>query len=413
MASPLPAIIDEMLPAMQRGDLDGFHRLNRKLVNEARGRSASDLTEAIERIAPILARRPEGIFARLALTAGAFVEWGASPLALAENAPACTVMTMMLRMAFSEVWPRVGGGRTEPDMDNPPEMNDLIALFRAARHELGVDERVTTMTAVSWFDAPHWVNLMITLLARREFRDVAGLRAEIAEDAQKLTDVVPRAHWLPGLALVLDDEPLIAIDHATGRGYRLTMSGIGDNYQLHTLLADRVTGDTAQGLLAGERPAPSWVAAATTAPPQMPVDDLIHRRFRLFDATGAYVLPEGRPADIAVVDGVRLVVLHQPRGNYMWMSGRTYEAMARPSRSTGSWSQMSRTPGTSERLRLARRTSSAASRIPCASRRGSRHESSSNPNVRTSWTRRPDPAQTSPPVAFVPASRPARWQAGG
>lgn len=60
----------------------------------------------------------------------------------------------------------------------------------------------------------------------------------------------------------------------------------------------------------------------------MPAEDLIRRRFRLFDATGGYVSPEGRPADIAVVNGVRLVVLHPPRGNYIWMSGRTYEAMA-------------------------------------------------------------------------------------
>jgi hypothetical protein len=327
MASPLPAIIDEMLPTMQRGDLNGFHRLHRQLVTEARGRSESDLTEAIERLAPILARRPEGVFARLALAAGAFVEWGGSPLALAENAPACTVMTMMLRVAFLEEWPRVGGGQPEPDVDNPPEMTDLIALFQAACHDLGVNERVATMTAVSWFDAPHWANLMIILLARREFRDVAGLRKEIADDAQKLADTVPRAHWLPGLALVLDDEPLVAIDQATGRGYRLTMSGLGDNYQLHTLLADRVIGDPSTGLLTGERPLLSWVAAATTAPPQMPAENLIRRRFRLFDATGTYVSPEGRPADIAVVDGVRLVVLHPPRGNYMWMSGRVYEAM--------------------------------------------------------------------------------------
>jgi hypothetical protein len=40
--------------------------------------------------------------------------------------------------------------------------------------------------------------------------------------------------------LVLDDEPLIALDPASGRGYRLTMSGVGDNHQLHTPLADRL-----------------------------------------------------------------------------------------------------------------------------------------------------------------------------
>lgn len=79
---------------------------------------------------------------------------------------------------------------------------------------------------------------------------------------------------------MLDDEPVVVIDHATGHGFRLTMSGVGDNFQLHTPLADRLIGDPARGLLAGPRPAPAWVAAATTAPPQRPAGDLIQRRFR-------------------------------------------------------------------------------------------------------------------------------------
>jgi hypothetical protein len=69
------------------------------------------------------------------------------------------------------------------------------------------------------------------------------------------------------------------------------------------------------------------VAAATTGPPQLPDGDLIQRRFRLYDAAGEYVSPEGRPADIAVVDGARVIVLHPPRGNYQWAGGRIYEHM--------------------------------------------------------------------------------------
>jgi hypothetical protein len=79
----------------------------------------------------------------------------------------------------------------------------------------------------------HWVNLMITVMARREFRDAAGLLPEISDAAAQLGDSVRRAHWLPGPAQVLDDEPLVVLDSATGRGFRLTMSGIGDNFQLH------------------------------------------------------------------------------------------------------------------------------------------------------------------------------------
>jgi hypothetical protein len=132
---------------------------------------------------------------------------------------------------------------------------------------------------------------------------------------------------VPGLAKVLDDEPILVVDHVTGRGFRLTMSGVGDNFQRHTLIADRLVGDPACGLVGGEPPAPAWVAAATTAPPQRPADDPIQRRFRLFDGTRARICPEGRPADIPPVDGVRVIVLYPPRGNYSWACGRTYEHM--------------------------------------------------------------------------------------
>jgi hypothetical protein len=36
------------------------------------------------------------------------------------------------------------------------------------------------------------------------------------------------------------------------------MSGVGDNFQLHTPLADRLIGDPGRGLVSGERPAPDW-----------------------------------------------------------------------------------------------------------------------------------------------------------
>src|SRR5215472_6620241 len=312
---------------MRRGDLAGYQRLYDRLATDGRGMSPAELTAAIGELAGVLAYRPEGVFARLALVAGAYVEWGGSPLSLATSAPECALVTMRLRARFSELWPRVGSGRPEPGPDEAPGMGDVADLFRAAAASLGLSHRQADAIAMAWFDVGHWVNLMITVLGRREFRDAAGLLVEIGEAAANLGDSVPRAHWLPGLTRVLDDEPVVVIDHTSGRGFRLTMSGIGDNFQLHTLLADRLIGDPARGLLPGERPDPAWVAAATTAPPERPFSDAIQRRFRLFDGTGAYIYPEGRPADIAVLGAARLIVLHPPRSDFRWRSGRTYEHM--------------------------------------------------------------------------------------
>jgi len=286
-----------------------------------------EVTAAVGELAQVLACHPEGVFARLALAAGAFVEWGGSPLALAASAPACTLATMRSRARFSELWPVAGGGRPEPGPDQAPAMAELTGLFRAAAGQLGLPERETISIAISWFDVGHWVNLMITALGRREFRDAAGLLPQISDAAMQLGESVPWAQWLPGLAQVLDDEPVVVIDHATGRGFRLTMSGVGDNFQLHTLLADRLTGDPARGLLAGQQPAPAGVAAAPPAPPQRPAGGLNPRRVRLFDAAGTYIYPEGRPAGIPLVEGARVIVLHPPRGNYSWTCGRTYKHM--------------------------------------------------------------------------------------
>ncbi len=323
--SPLGAAIDGLLPVMRRGDLAGFQQIFSRLHRDGEGLPPDELSAAISELAPVLARRPEGAFARLALTAGAFVEWGGSALPLAANAPACTLQTMLLRARFSELWPAASGGRPEPGLEQAPSMADLIGVFAGAAGRLGLSERQGTSIALAWFDVGHWVNLMITVMAKREFRDAAGLLPRIGDAAAGLGESVPRAHWLPGLARVLDDEPVVVIDDATGRGFRLTMSGVGDNFQLHTLLADRLVGDPARGLLAGEGPAPAWVAAATTAPPRLVSGDAIQRRFRLFDATGAYIYPEGRPADIPLAEGARVIVLHPPRGNYGWAGGRTYE----------------------------------------------------------------------------------------
>lgn len=49
---------------------------------------------------------------------------------------------------------------------------------------------------------------------------------------------------------------------------------------------------------------------------------LAPRRFRLFDGHGDYVYPEGWPANIKPLDGVRVLVLHPPNGNYGWNNGR-------------------------------------------------------------------------------------------
>lgn len=177
---------------------------------------------------------------------------------------------------------------------------------------------------MSWFDMDHWLDALITVLGRGSFRAAvpAAVKAELREHAAAISDRSQRAAWVGKLAAVLDDEHLVVVDPRARRGCALTMSGVGDNFQLHILLADRLIGDPGRGLLAGARPERSWVEAATDADPHLGPDNAAIRRFRLFDGHGAYVYPEGVPADIEPLDGTRVLVVHPANGNFGMGVGR-------------------------------------------------------------------------------------------
>jgi hypothetical protein len=142
------------MPTMRRGDLAEFQRIFDRLGTDGPGLRPDELTDAVAELAQVLAHRPQGVFARLALIAGAFVEWGGSPVPLAEYAPACALLTMQLRVTFSELWPVVGAGRPDPDPDQPPPMNELIGLFAAKANQFRLTQQQAADVALSWFDAP-------------------------------------------------------------------------------------------------------------------------------------------------------------------------------------------------------------------------------------------------------------------
>jgi hypothetical protein len=77
------------------------------------------------------------------------------------------------------------------------------------------------------------------------------------------------------------------------------MTGIGDNFQLHILFADPLTGDPARGLLAGQPPG----GGLSRRGRHRTLEDPIQRRLRLFDGTGAYIYPESHPAGILLLEG--------------------------------------------------------------------------------------------------------------
>jgi len=49
-------------------------------------------------------------------------------------------------------------------------------------------------------------------------------RDEVRESAAAIAGTVQSAEWVHGLSVVLDGEPLVALDRASRRGYHLTMA---------------------------------------------------------------------------------------------------------------------------------------------------------------------------------------------
>ncbi|MET8433338.1 hypothetical protein ABZV61_11140 [Streptomyces sp900116325] len=264
-----------------------------------------------------------------AVLAGACVEWGASPMTLVNVLPRRASEAMMLNEVVPEFWDKAARGRPLPEPVSASTHQLVRTLTRLTRWRRGVDKNTMNRIAMSWFDMEDWLKALITVMADAGFRAAipGDVKAELRERAAAVAHRSQRAAWVGALAAVLDDEPLVVIAPRTRRGYALTMSGVGDNGQLHILLADRLIGDPEQGLVAGDRPARSWVEAAAGGDPHLGPDDPAIRCFRLFDGQGTYISPEGVPADIEPLDGTRVLVLHPPNGSYALGVGRVFEHM--------------------------------------------------------------------------------------
>ena len=96
----------------------------------------------------------------------------------------------------------------------------------------------------------------------KPLRALARARAELAEASRSLDEETGNTSFLSVMLRVLDDEGLIVLHPAERKGFAIRISGIADNFQLHTLLADAVVGDPAAGFLVGAKPDLEVVAAA-------------------------------------------------------------------------------------------------------------------------------------------------------
>jgi len=260
---------------------------------------------------------PTGPRALLAMAAGYCVESGADAVACAEPILAGVRQDLADALEFVRRW-RAGGGDAGEEL---PEADGKI-VDDALRARLGGDPYEATRLALAWCTVGEWQPPALAVLCRSaELRGRYG--AELLPACRELAAL--ERHDLKCLEYalaVLDDEPLVVLHRPTGRGFEIRIGGIGDNFQLHTLLAHVLVGG---GHVPGTAPTAESVRLATDPEPaQGRSDALAVGTFELLAPDGGRIWNEGLPDDIPVVEGRRLLVLDKPLYERSWNADRFF-----------------------------------------------------------------------------------------
>lgn len=295
--------------AVRAQDPDGAERTFQQLHHSLGDAGPHEVAQAAPRLAALLPEVPPGPRGIVAVIVGACVERGADPLPCAPPLFAELAETLAAVGEFCERWAETGGGEFPDPQDGEPDP----ALFDRA----GAEE------TLAWFSLPQWEMASLALLNHPRVRTAldGSLRARLLRALHAVRETT--GHDMKCLVyalLVLDDEPLVVLHRPTGTGYAMRMSGIGDNFQLHTLLADVLVGG---GHVPGRAPSAQEAAVCRDAPGQV----LTTGSFNLVTPGGEWVWNEGTPSDIPVVDGVRLLVLDPPPYERSWPAGRFFPGM--------------------------------------------------------------------------------------
>ncbi|MFD4256187.1 hypothetical protein ACFWR9_00735 [Streptomyces sp. NPDC058534] len=331
MSSQVQFSVRNLIESMESGSAPAYQAALYELAEVAKAEGVEGLTAAVTALAPLLPGLG-GEFAMTAVLAGACVEWGGSPMPLVDILPSRTAEAMMLNAAVPELWEAATGGRPLPEPESASTQELVRELTRrpwwrrsadSARHE------ALTRIAMAWFDMEDWIKALNTVMVDYQFRIAVPerVKVELGERAAVVADRSQRAVWVAMLAAVLDDEPIVVIDPCAHRGYALTMSGIGSNGQLHILLADRLIGDREHGRVVNTPPVQRWVEAATSGDPYLGASAPAKTSFELLDGCGRVISPDGVPADIGALDGVRVLVLQSVKQEYTMNVGRMFERM--------------------------------------------------------------------------------------
>jgi len=289
--------------------------------------------DALQRMDPAIATAEIRRASLIASAAGALVEDGADSLIALNAVLARLKDTLPAALAFEEACRATAEADGKDIGENDDSYIEMYAPgVSAARPELGY-----AWGALDLLCPPALAMLSRSISGRQAARADGLLMERIA----RLAPLHGGAGWLATLLGVLDDEELLALHPALGRGYRVRVSGVADNFQLHTLLADALIGNPDAGWLPGAPPDPR-VAAAARDREVDPAAETATGAFTLVGWPGLrpdgtledeqehgshWIGGEGAPRDIPAFEGTRVVLLGAVPYGRGWNAGRQFPTM--------------------------------------------------------------------------------------
>jgi hypothetical protein len=276
----------------------------------------------------------------LAMVCGALVERGCDPQPMA--GPLRAQLKIILEAcgrlvdACLPLMPAASDDDVDDDEESDDEEQDVhSAAFEEARRKVAAKMQAENN---AWESLNTWWRPAI---AAYSVSDMARLAASgLRPLAQKIAPFHPGGHWLSIMLGVLHEEPILVLEPATGLGIAARISGLADNFQLHTLLMESFP---SSGIRAGTR-VPRFVAeiARGVGPQQAeetvtgfwnlynwqavqangelpPADDFTH--------SSVWIWNEGCPADIPQFEGQRVVLLGPPSLERSWNAMRIFESL--------------------------------------------------------------------------------------
>ncbi|MEU8895756.1 hypothetical protein [Nocardia sp. NPDC048505] len=270
-----------------------------------------DLAEAGPVLAGFLGEVPLLARAQLAVLVGACVENGADPVACAPRILAYLAKALESAREFATEW------SASMEIELPDPEQDPEVPFEQLADAFGSDP------VMAWWSVPYLERAGLAMLQHAPVRTRLGpIRGILRERCDAYAQQTGRYDkCLDYVLRVLDEEPLVVLDRNSGTGFQMRMSGLGDNFQLHTLLADALIGG---GHLPGEPPTAEAVAACRDAPG---MTELTRGAFTMFAPDGERIWNEGTPSDIPVIEGARLLILEPIPIPHTWPAGRFFPYM--------------------------------------------------------------------------------------